>query len=391
MTHPGPGFTPPPYPHDRLGPLAATAARVEGGCVDVSVGTPVDPTPDVVVEALRDAARAAMGYPPSVGTLALREAAAGWVERRAGVVVDPEAVITCVGTKEVVASLPRLLGLRDPTRDTVLYPAVSYPTYEMGARLAGLRAVPVPLDTEWRLDIDAIADADARRALVLWLNYPANPTGAAASTGHLTALVDWARARGVVVASDECYTELAWTPAGDPAPPTTVLSTGPEGVLVVHSLSKRSNMAGLRSGFIAGDVGLVRYLGEVRKHAGMMVPAPVQAAAAAAWADDTHVDEQRARYRARRDRALPALRRAGLVHRGGDATFYLWLADAHAADPAADGWALAARLAARGLLVAPGELYGDPRHVRVALTVTDDRLALALDRVTSPGAVPQPT
>ncbi|MGH9033021.1 MAG: succinyldiaminopimelate transaminase [Acidimicrobiia bacterium] len=374
------GFVPPPYPQDRLDDLRARAAEVTGGCVDTSIGTPVDPMPAVAVRVLADAAAGATGYPPSVGTPALREAAAGWMERRFGAGVPADRVIACVGTKEVVASLPHLLSLRDPGRDTVLYPAVSYPTYEMGARLAGLRAVAVPVDEQWHLDVERVPPGDAERALVLWLNEPANPTGASTAAADLAALVEWGRRHGVVVASDECYAEFTYDAAGAPAPPVTALSSGVEGVLVVHSLSKRSNMAGLRAGFVAGDADLVRYLGEVRRHAGLIVPTPVQAAAAAALADDTHVDEQRERYRRRRAAAMTALEGFGLVLAGGPSTFYLWLRDG---DGAGDGWNVASRLAERGLVVAPGELYGPDGmdHVRLSLTVSDERLELALDRL----------
>jgi succinyldiaminopimelate transaminase len=376
------GFVPPPYPHDRLLELRAIAEAVPGGIVDCSVGTPVDPMPEVAQRALTEAAPAATGYPAAVGSPAYRRAAAAWVGRRFGLDVSPEAVLACIGTKELVASLPRLLALRDPTRDTVLYPGVSYPTYEMGALLAGLRAVPVPLDDRWLLDLSRVADADAARALLLWVNEPGNPTGASGGPGHLRAVADWARDHGAIVASDECYAEFTYDESGSPAPPASVLTAGQERVLAVHSLSKRSNMAGLRAGFVAGDAELIDYLCEVRKHAGLMTPGPVQAAAAAALADDAHVDEQRLRYARRRAQAVDALRGWGLVHDGGPSTFYLWL---RAADGGDDGWSIARRLAERGLLVAAGDLYGPggSAHVRLSLTQTDERLALAFDRLAS--------
>jgi succinyldiaminopimelate transaminase len=374
------GFVPPPYPQDRLDDLRAIAAQVPGGAVDTSIGTPVDPVPEIALEALRSAAPGSAGYPPSVGTPAFRDTAAAWMERRFGVSVAPEHVTACVGTKEAVASLPRLLSLRDPSRDTVLYPEVSYPTYEMGARLAGLRAVPVPVDERWCLDVSQVSPDDARRALLLWLNEPANPTGASTPPGEFAGVVEWARAHGTIVASDECYAEFTYDANGAPATPVTAVSAGAEGVLVVHSLSKRSNLAGMRAGFMAGDAELVRYLGEVRRHAGLIVPTPVQAVAAAALADDAHVEVQRELYRKRRARALEALAGFGLVHAGGPSTFYLWLRDA---DGIADGWAVAARLAERGLVVAPGELYGPAGsdYARLSLTVSDDRLGVALDRL----------
>jgi len=374
-------FVPPPYPHDRLGPLRAVAAAVEGGMVDASVGTPVDPMPDIVVRALVEAAPSATGYPATIGSLALREAAVGWIERRFGCTLTPDDVVACIGTKELVASLPRVLSLRDPSRDTVLYPAVAYPTYEMGARLAGLRPIPVAVDGQWHLDLASVDPADADRALLLWLNDPGNPTGATASRARMVDAVEWARARGIIVASDECYAEFTYHDDGTPAPPVTALAAGSDGVLAVHSLSKRSNLAGLRAGFVAGDGALVAYLGEVRKHGGLMMPTPVQAAAAAALGDDEHVREQQLRYSRRRAAALPALESRGLVHDGGPSTFYLWLRDA---DGARDGWAIADDLAKTGLVVAPGDFYGTVSgdHVRVALTLTDAQIQRVCERAT---------
>ncbi len=380
----GGGFVPPPYPQARLGELHHVAETVPGGAIDTSVGTPVDPMPEVVVRALVDTAALATGYPQSIGSPHFREAAAAWIHRRFAVEVDPAAVLACVGTKEVVAGLPRLLSLRTPDRDTVLYPAVSYPTYAMGATLAGLRAVPIPVDADWHLDLDAVDAADADRALIVWLNDPANPTGAAASSERMARTVEWARGRGAIVASDECYAEFTYDAGGAPAPPVTALGHGDDGILAVHSLSKRSNMAGLRAGFLAGDPDLIGYLGEVRRHAGMMVPAPVQAAAAAALGDDAHVDLQRARYADRRARLVPALEALGLHHDGGPSAFYLWLRD-HG-DDTNDGWGVAALLARRGIVVAPGDLYGAPgvRHARLALCIPDARLGLALERLDAP-------
>jgi succinyldiaminopimelate transaminase len=373
-------FVPPPYPHDRLGTLHARAAAVEGGIVDVSVGTPIDPMPEVAQRALIDAVAGATGYPATIGSVAYRAAAARWIERRFGCLLTPDEVVACIGTKELVASLPRALWLRNPTRHTVLFPAAAYPTYAMGAQLAGLRAVPVPVDSSWHLDLEQVDEADAARALLLWCNDPSNPTGASASADGLRRAVEWARARGIVVASDECYAEFTYDDAGAPTAPITALGGGTEGVLAVHSLSKRSNMAGLRAGFAAGDGELVTYLGEIRKHGGLMTPAPVQAAAAAALGDDVHVREQQLRYARRRAALLPALEGRGLVHDGGPSTFYLWLRDA---DGARDGWTIAADLATTGLLVAPGDFYGDVGHdhVRVALTLTDDDVALVCDRL----------
>lgn len=295
--------------------------------------------------------------------------------RRLGVGVDPETQVgACLGTKEFVGGLPHLLHRRDPGRDTVLYPAISYPTYEMGATLGALRAIPVPLDSNWHLDFDAIAPQDARRALVLWVNEPGNPSASAADDAYFSRAAHWGREHGVVIASDECYVEFAPHRA-------TILSTGPEGVLSVHSLSKRSNMAGMRAGFYAGDPDLVHYLIAARQHWGFMAPTPVQAAAVAALGDDEHVAEQRARYEERRTLMMDALAPLGFVHDGGPTAFYLWLRSEHGVD---DGWELAARFAHAGILVSPGDLYGaaGADHVRLALVQPTDRLRFAADRMT---------
>jgi succinyldiaminopimelate transaminase len=358
------GFEPPPYPYDRLDDLRKVADTLPGGCVDLSIGTPCDPPPPAVVEALASSG-VERGYPPSVGTAALREAAARWLARRFGATVNPSQVAACIGTKELVAGVPHWLRLRTPGRDTVLYPRISYPTYAMGATLAGCRAVPYGR-------LDEIEPADAARALCLWVNSPANPSG---ELDDLVAAAAWGRDNGVPVFSDECYVEFTWD-----GPGRTILTEGSEGVVALHSLSKRSNLAGVRVGFYAGDAALVRYLSEVRKHAGFMVPGPVQAAAVVAYDDDRHVDDQRQRYLRRLDLLASALRQAtGVEAHRPPGTFYLWVPA-----PGGDAWALAHRLAAEGgLLVSPGDFYGraGAGHVRIALVQPDDRLELAAQRL----------
>ncbi|HKY14833.1 MAG TPA: aminotransferase class I/II-fold pyridoxal phosphate-dependent enzyme [Microthrixaceae bacterium] len=364
------GFRPPPYPYDRLRSLVQVASSVPGGAVDLSIGTPCDPPPAAVLEALASSGTE-RGYPPSIGTAAYREAAASWYARRLGVEVDPAGLAACVGTKELVVGLPHLLHLRDPGRDTVLHPAVSYPSYAMGATLAGLRSVPVPVDEHWRLDLAAIDDADAARAQCLWVNTPGNPAG---GLDDLGAAAEWGRARGIPVLSDECYVEFTWD-----GPPRTILSGGLGGVLAVHSLSKRSNLAGVRAGFYAGDPDLVEYLSEVRKHQGLMVPGPVQAAAVTAWVDDDHVEVQRERYRARLGVLADALAAVGIDTPMPGGGFYLWVPA-----PGGDAWALAGELAATaGAVVSPGEFYGDVAadHVRIAVVQPDDRIGLVADRL----------
>jgi len=371
------GFVPPPYPYDRLIPVREVAARHEGGAIDLSIGTPCDDPPPAVVEALCSSG-SERGYPPSIGTAALRGAAARWLHTRFGVELAESRVAACVGTKELVVGLPHWLRLRDPSRDTVLYPSVSYPSYAMGAELAGCRAVPVPVDEHWRIDLSAIADDDARRALCLWVNSPANPTGA---VDDLVAAAAWGRARGIPVLSDECYAEFTWS--GDAVgelglPGRTILEAGPDGVLAVHSLSKRSNLAGVRVGFYAGDAALVEYLSEVRKHSGLMVPGPAQAAAVAALGDQDHVVAQRERYRSRLERLRSLFGAMGLDAPMPEGGFYLWIAA-----PGGDAWALTERLAAElGVVVSPGEFYGPAStgHVRVAVVQPDDRIELIIRR-----------
>jgi len=357
------GFVPPPYPHDRLDAIKKIADAHEGGAVDLSIGDPCDPPPRAVMAALNspDAARS---YPPSIGTPAFRRAAARWIERRLGATVDPDKhVAAVVGSKEFVASLPQYLKLRDPSRDTVLYPAISYPTYAMGATLAGVRAVPFT-------SLDAIGAADAERALCLWVNSPANPTG---QLDDLPKAATWGRAHGVPVFSDECYAEFTWT--GDP---TTILREGTQGVVAVHSLSKRDNFAGARIGFYAGDPDLVHYLREVRKHAGFMAPGPVQAAAVVALDDDEHVQTQRARYLARMTWLRDILRHLGYSCELPDGAFYLWVAA-----PRGEAWRAAADLAERvGIVVSPGEFYGPAGagHFRVAAVRPEEMIDLVARR-----------
>ena len=364
------GFRPPPYPYDRLVELRALADEHEGGCVDLSVGTPTDAPPDLVLDALRSSGTE-RSYPPSVGVAPFRQAAADWMRRRLGVSVDPAQIAACIGSKELVAGLPHWLRLRTPDRDTVLYPAVSYPSYEMGAVLAGCRAVPVPLDDSWAIDLDAVDPADAARALCLWVNTPGNPAG---GLDDLDAAARWGREHGVPVFSDECYVEFTWE-----GPRRTILATGTEGVVAVHSLSKRSNLAGVRAGVYAGDAELVHYLSELRKHAGFMVPGPVQAAAIAAWGDDVHVDEQAARYRDRLERGRAILAALGVEAPFPGGGFYLW-----PAAPDGDAWAFARRLATEaGVLVSPGEFYGTAAagHARLAMVASSARLDLVASRV----------
>jgi len=363
------GFVPPPYPYDRLDAFAAHGRAMEGGLVDLSIGTPCDPPLAAVVAALSNS-NTERGYPASIGSDALRRAALDWMKRRFDLDVPAADVAACIGSKEFVATTPHWLRLRTPDKDTVLYPAVAYPTYEMGATLANCRAVAVPMRADGTMDLDAITADDASRALMLWVNSPSNPTG---HLDDLGAAVSWGRANAVPVFSDECYAEFTWTTS-----PTSALQYSLEGVVAVHSLSKRSNLAGLRVGFYAGDHDIVDYLKEVRKHVGMMLPGPAQAAGVAALADNAHVAEQRDRYL----RRLETVRAVVGKWSGFDIAmpaggFYLWF-DAH------DGWAFAERLAREaGTLVSPGDFYGagGANNVRIAVVQPDDKIALMAKRL----------
>ena len=368
------GFVVPPYPYDRLDGAKAVASdrfTTAGGLIDLSVGTPCDAPPAEVIDALAKS-NTERGYPTSLGSAAYREAAAGWVARRLGATIDPgREIAACIGTKEFVATTPQYLRLHTPDRDTVLYPSVAYPTYEMGATLAGCRPVAVPVDDNFAIRLDAIEEADAARALCLWVNTPGNPAG---GLDDLDAAAAWGRAHGVPVLSDECYVEFTWQ-----GPRHTILTSGTDGVVAVHSLSKRSNLAGVRCGFYAGDRDIVHFLSEVRKHAGFMVPGPVQAAGAVAYDDDVHVDAQRARYLGRLQRMAAALQAAGFdvdLPRGG---FYLWFPV-----PGGDEWAATQWLAEQaGILVSPGEFYGPEGKgfLRLAVVQPDDRIELAAQRL----------
>ncbi|HET9945776.1 MAG TPA: succinyldiaminopimelate transaminase [Actinomycetes bacterium] len=357
----------PDFPWDSLSPYARTARAHPDGIVDLSVGTPVDPTPAVVQQALA-AASDAPGYPLTYGTPPLREAVAAWFARRRGVPgLDPDGVLPTIGSKELVAWLPTLLGLG--AGDVVVHPEAAYPTYDVGARLAG--ATPVATD--------GLTALGPQRVRLVWVNSPSNPTGRVLPAAHLRKVVDWARERGAVVASDECYAELGWDAD---APPVSLLHPDVcggdhRGLLVLYSLSKQSSMAGYRAAFAAGDPALVRGLLEVRKHAGMMVPAPVQAAMVAALGDDAHVAAQKARYAVRRQQLLAALDGAGFRVDHSQAGLYLW------ASRDEDCWATVEHLAGLGILVAPGSFYGPAgaRHVRVALTAADERVAAAVSRL----------
>jgi succinyldiaminopimelate transaminase len=352
------------YPWDALAAAKQRAAEHPGGIVDLSIGTPVDPTPQSAVDALA-AAGNSPGYPTVAGTPALRESIAAFLARR-NVTVDPAACLPTIGSKEFIAWLPTQLGLLPD--DVVVFPDAAYPTYAVGATIAGCRAVAAD-------DLEELADL---RPALVWLNSPSNPTGRILDAGQLRERVAWARERGAVVASDECYLDFAWEKPAVSILDPAVSGGDHTGLLAVHSLSKIANLAGYRAGFVAGDPELIADLTSIRRHAGMMVSRPVQQAMIALLGTDDHVVQQRERYRGRREMLRPALERAGFRIDHSEGSLYLW------ATQGTDCWKAVDRLAELGILVGPGEFYGTGSgdHVRVALTATDERIAAAAERLT---------
>jgi succinyldiaminopimelate transaminase len=359
----------PDFPWDRLAAYADQARAHEDGIVDLSVGTPVDPTPEVVRRALAEAADSP-GYPTTVGTEATRQACVDWLSRRFGVTgLDVSGVLPVVGSKELIATLPLQLGLGPG--DLVVQPELAYPTYEVGARLVGARTVAA----------DSLTSLGPERVSLVWVNSPSNPTGRILPAEHLRKVVQWCRERGVLLVSDECYLECAWEPVDGRGPVSVlhpdVCDGDHTGILTVQSLSKRSNLAGYRCAFVAGDPALVGELLAVRKNLGLIMPGPQQHAMRVALDDDAHVVEQQQRYAHRRTALKAALEAAGFRVDHSEGALYLW---ATRGEPC---WDTVAWLAARGVLAAPGDFYGPAgaRHVRVALTATDERVEAACRRL----------
>jgi succinyldiaminopimelate transaminase len=353
----------PDFPWDLLAPHKAHAESHPDGILDFSIGSPIDPTPDIIRGALQEASDSP-GYPRTAGSATLRAAIREHYRRVRGV-RPPErhAILPTLGSKEVVATLPSLLGLS--AGDAVIHPAVAYPTYELGARLAG--ATPVPAD-----QVDELPPGTAGRVRLIWLNSPSNPTGRVLGVEELRGIVTWARERGIVVASDECYAALAWeepwASAGVPSVLDPRVNGGdPTGILALYSLSKRSNAAGYRMAWLCGDPQLIGPILEIRRHMGMMMPGPIQWAMEKALGDETHVSAQREVYRTRRGALRGAFEQAGYAIDDSQAGMYLWVR----ADDGRDDWTIVTELAAKGILVAPGSFYGEAQHVRVSLTASD--------------------
>ena len=357
------------YPWDKVVPFRERASQHPDGICDLSIGSPIDPTPQVVRDALV-AATDAHGYPTAAGTPEVRAAIGAWYARRRGVDgLTDRNILPTIGSKELVALLPTLLGLG--AGDVVVHPRAAYPTYEVGARVAG--ATPVAVDDP--------ADWPAGTKLV-WINSPGNPDGRVWNVAQMREAVVRARAIGAIVASDECYAELGWDEPWRNERIPSVLDPRVAGdsranLLSVYSLSKQSNLAGYRAAFIAGCGEIIARLLTNRKHLGLMPPAPVQHAMAVALGDDAHVDQQREIYRARRDVLRPALERAGFRIDGSEAGLYLWASEDR------DAWESMSRLADLGILAGPGLFYGEAssRHVRLSLTATDERVRAAAARL----------
>lgn len=359
----------PDFPWDTIADAKARAQAHPGGIVDLSVGTPVDPTPQVAVDALTSAADA-HGYPAVWGTADLRRAIIDHLMDRWNAPELPETgVLPVVGTKMIVAWLPTLLGLG--SADTVVIPEIAYPTYDVGARMVGARVVPC--DDPARLP----APGQPGTPSLIWINSPANPHGAIASGEQLAAWLDYARQVGAVLASDECYGEFVYEGKAISLLDRALVGEDPSRVLVVMSTSKESNMAGYRAGYVAGDPQIVANLLSLGKHLGMMVPTPVQAAMTAVLRDRAHVIEQLERYRARRDMLRPALLAAGFRVDHSEGSLYLWASRDEDCRATVD-W-----LVGRGILVAPGDFYGEAgrRHVRIGLTAPDERIQAAAQRL----------
>lgn len=355
----------PDFPWNHLEPAKAKAAAYPDGLINLSVGSPVDEVSPGIQLALAEHG-GAPGYPQTIGTPQLRQAITNSLARRYN--VHTEAVLPVVGTKEAIALLPLLLGVRG----TVVIPTVAYPTYEVAAKIAGAQVIAS--DSPWELDPETAADVD-----LVFINYPSNPTGAVLDVEGLRRHIEWARRHDAILASDECYLGLTWDKPAFSILDKQVAGEDHSKLLAIHSLSKTSNLASYRAGFFAGDAALIAELTEVRKHAGLMMPGPVQAAMAYALDDDLQEQAQRIRYQQRREVLKPALEAAGFSIHESVAGLYLWITRDE------DCWETVDWFAERGILVAPGCFYGEQstHFVRVALTGTDEQIMQAVTRLKS--------
>ncbi len=336
-----------------MAPYGDKAKNYPGGFIDLSQGTPVDPTPIFIQEALAKASNSP-SYPLTAGSAQLKDAIRSWATLNLGATGEFD-VLPVIGSKEFVALLPTFLQSK-----TVLYPKIAYPTYLVGALMTSAKAIPVEIDAKsW-------PTAD-----LAWINSPSNPTGQVQSDSEILATINWARNNGSVIASDECYLSFS-----KEAKSILSLTGGNnEGVLAVHSLSKRSNLAGYRAAFVIGDSKLIDQIRQIRKHAGLIVPLPVQHAMIAALSDNNHAFEQAERYEKRRIKLITALSKAGFTIEYSQAGLYIWCSKNEDCYKTVD-W-----FANLGVLVTPGSFYGSEKFIRIALTATDESIDQVVERL----------
>jgi len=358
----------PEYPWEQLKPFSAKAAKHERGAVDLSVGSPVDPTPSIIQDALSDSSNAP-GYPSTGGSLEFKNAVVEWFARRRGVSgLKPEQVMPTIGSKELISFLPLLMGLGPG--DVVVQPKVAYTAYVVGAALCGAEIISEDDPAKW-----------PSNAKLIWINSPGNPDGRVLDVHELKAAVDRARELGALLASDECYAELGWDEWSEKLIPSAldprVCGDSHEGILVCYSLSKQSNLAGYRAAFAVGEASLIKGLVNLRMHSGLNTPAPTQRVMTVALGDYEHVAVEKELYRERREVLLEAVRGYGFELSDSEAGLYLW------ATLGEDCWKTVDRMAELGIVVVPGTFYGEhsTQHVRFSLTATDDKIAEAANRL----------
>ncbi|HVF07792.1 MAG TPA: aminotransferase class I/II-fold pyridoxal phosphate-dependent enzyme [Actinomycetota bacterium] len=360
-----------PYPFEELDRRRASALAAGRDLVDLGVGDPREVTPGFIRQALRDAIEPVSSYPRAAGLAELRHAVAGWIARRFGVEVDPDAqVLPLLGSKEIVFSLAQSILDPEGGKDLVLVTAPGYTIPERGARFAGgqVRRLPLLERGDFLPDLDAVEAATWDRAAILWVNYPNNPTGAVAPLSFFEHAAELCRRHDVLLASDEAYSEL-WF---GPTPPASALQLGElTNVVVINTLSKRSSMTGYRSGFAAGDAMLISALTSMRPSVGVTPQEFVQRASVTAWNDEAHVEENRRRYGHKRALFLELFERHGIHVAGSVATFYLWVAVPDGR--ASLDWALDL-LERAGVIVAPGSFFGPEGegYVRLAVVASLD-------------------
>jgi succinyldiaminopimelate transaminase len=359
----------PDYPWKSLKPYSEKAAKHKDGAIDLSVGSPIDPTPESVQQALKKFSNAP-GYPSTAGTLEFRESVVEWFSRRRAVPgLDPDQVMPTIGSKELISWLPTFLGLGPG--DVVIQPKVAYTAYAVGAALSGATLVSEDNPDNW-----------PENTKLIWINSPGNPDGKVLDVAGFTKAVARARELGALLASDECYAELGWSDPWDKETIPSVLDPrvcgdSHDGILCVYSLSKQSNMAGYRAAFAVGAKELIRDLVNLRMHTGMIMPLPTQQAVIAALADSTHVAAEKEIYSKRRATLLAAVTSYGFEVTDSEAGLYLW------ATLGQDCWGTVDQMAALGIVVVPGSFYGEhaTKHVRFSLTATDGDISQAALRL----------